>query len=128
MGGRMGVTCQDVIDVIPKLQELRRNLTVDNVRDLLGTGSKTTIARLLREWKAQQGLPAEDDGRLPVELNEAVKSLWENMQRKADAQVTSERQAFEAKTKEVEQQLRQSHLLQREQQQKIHALEEGVAT
>lgn len=126
MGGRMGVTYQDVIEVIPKLQELRRNLTVDNVRDLLGTGSKTTIARLLREWKAQQGLPIDDDGRLPTELNEAVKALWENLQRKADAQITTERQAFEAKTNDIEQQLRQAHILQREQQTIIHALEEQL--
>lgn len=126
MGGRMGVTYQDVIEVIPKLQELRKNLTVDNVRDLLGTGSKTTIARLLREWKAQQGLPTEDDGRLPIELNEAVKALWDNMQRKADALVISERQTFEAKTNEIEQQLRQAYQLQREQQQKIHTLEEQL--
>jgi len=40
--GRIGITYQDVAKAIPTLQGQQKNPTVDNIRELLGTGSKST--------------------------------------------------------------------------------------
>lgn len=74
--GRIGIEYSDVAKAISKLQAQGKAPTGDNVRAELGTGSKNTIIRLLREWKQQQGLPSDDDGSLPSELLSAVKALW----------------------------------------------------
>lgn len=74
---RIGVTYLDIVKAIPKLQAEGKAITGDNVRAELGTGSKSTITRLVREWKQQQGLPMDDNGSLPSELLTAVKELWD---------------------------------------------------
>ena len=50
---RIGITYHDVTRAIATLQTLQKNPTVDHIREILGTGSKSTIARFLREWKAK---------------------------------------------------------------------------
>lgn len=53
MVGRTGVEYEDVIKAINVLKKQKLNITVDNVRFTLGTGSKTTIARYLRQWRGK---------------------------------------------------------------------------
>ncbi len=66
--GRPGITYQDVERAALQLKEKGVNPTVDAVRTLLGTGSKSTIAPNLQRWKASQGdsfasrgLPSDPD-------------------------------------------------------------------
>ncbi|MBP9764392.1 MAG: DNA-binding protein, partial [Gammaproteobacteria bacterium] len=96
------------------------------MREYLGTGSKSTIAKLLREWKAQQGLRPEDDSHLPPDLTELVKLLWDRVRQKADTQIANERQEFDAKITEIQQQYHQEHKLHKDLQHKHHALEEQL--
>lgn len=124
--GRNGVTFHDIAETVPKLIELRKTPSIDNIREYLGTGSKSTIAKLLREWKAQQGLRPEDDSHLPPDLTEIVKLLWDRLRQKADTQITNERQEFDAKITETQQQYHQEHRLHKDLQQNHHALEERL--
>lgn len=124
--GRNGVTFHDIADTVPKLIEQRKTPSIDNIREYLGTGSKSTIAKLLREWKAQQGLRPEDDSHLPPDLTEIVKLLWDRLRQKADTQIANERQAFDAKITETQQQYHQEHRLHKDLQRKHHALEEQL--
>lgn len=124
--GRIGVTYQDIVKIIPKLQAQGKSITVDNARAELNTGSKSTIARLLREWKAAQGLSVEDDGSLPTELLSMVKELWLRLQSKADAAIDKHQQECDGVLKKMEQQLNQYKAKDTEWQGRVHTLEEKV--
>lgn len=82
--GRTGVGAHDIHEAATKLQAKGRTPTVDGVRELLGTGSKTTIAAYLRDWKAEQGATL---GNLPLGLQKAVSTLWESLQIHADERI-----------------------------------------
>lgn len=84
---RTGITYQEVKKAIAELQGRQKNPTVDNIREILGTGSKSTIARFLREWKAQQGLGSDNNSQLPSDLLGIVNGLWGALQHKADTQI-----------------------------------------
>lgn len=124
--GRNGVTFHDIAETVPKLIEQRKTPSIDNIREYLGTGSKSTIAKLLREWKAQQGMRPEDDSHLPPDLTELVKLLWDRVRQKADTQIANERQEFDAKITEIQQQYYQEHKLHKDLQQQHHVLEERL--
>ncbi|MGE3920797.1 MAG: DNA-binding protein, partial [Gammaproteobacteria bacterium] len=51
---RTGVTYTEVAKVAVELEGQGKNPTIENVRQLLGTGSHTTIRLHLNEWRAQQ--------------------------------------------------------------------------
>ena len=124
--GRNGVTFYDIAETVPKLIEQRKTPSIDNIREYLGTGSKSTIAKLLREWKAQQGLRPEDDSHLPPDLTELVKLLWDRVRQKADTQIANERQEFDAKIAETQQQYLQERRHHKNLQHRHHGLEEQL--
>jgi len=110
----------------PLLQGKQRNPTVDAIRETLGTGSKSTIARFLREWKAQHGLHSHDNGRLPSNLLAIVTGLWDTMCNKTDKEVTRYRQESDTKIVQLQHQLHQARQLETGLQQNIHPLEETL--
>ncbi len=50
---RPGITYDDVVDAVQHLQKKGIYPSIDNVRNYLGTGSKTTINRHLQRWKVE---------------------------------------------------------------------------
>ncbi|RLT90796.1 DNA-binding protein [Ketobacter sp. GenoA1] len=76
------------------IKSQRQEPTVDRVREHLGTGSKSTIAPLLKRWRSDNG-EAADIGGLPNDLIEVVKSLHERVQQMADHRIEQARQEFE---------------------------------
>ncbi len=85
---RTGVTYFDVSQAATTLSDQGREPTVDTVRALLGTGSKSTIAPLLKQWKAKYaGVVNEEKSGLPRELLATVKGLYEGLQQQAHAQI-----------------------------------------
>ncbi len=104
---RAGITQLDVHKAATRLMEDGKNPTVDSVRELLGTGSKSTIAPLLKQWKAQHDNWNEvKDTGLPVSLISTVKALYEGMQHEAQEKV-NEAQAIA--TEALEQSARALH-------------------
>jgi len=85
---RTGVTYYDVEKAAVQLNQQGSTPTVDAVRTILGTGSKSTIAPLLKEWKAKQTgtMNAEQTG-LPSELFTSVKNLYNGIQQLASEQI-----------------------------------------
>ena len=53
---RTGVTYIDIIKASEAIKESGHDPTVDRVREFLGTGSKSTIAPLLKKWKKKEEL------------------------------------------------------------------------
>lgn len=68
---RTGITYQEVANAAIQLQGQNENPTVDRVREILETGSKSTIARYLKEWKSQSRQINGSD--VPGELISIVK-------------------------------------------------------
>lgn len=79
---RPGILYSDVARAAAKLAAAGTNPTVDGVREALGaTGSKSTIAPLLKRWKTeQQETVTATEAGLPAPLLQAVKGLYEHMQ------------------------------------------------
>ncbi len=91
---RAGVTYRDVAKAAEAIKIQRQEPTVDRVREHLGTGSKSTIAPLLKRWRSDNG-EAVDTGGLPNDLIEVVKSLHERVQQMADHRIEQARQEFD---------------------------------
>jgi chromosome segregation ATPase len=123
---RIGITFEEVKKAIAELQGRQKNPTVDAIREILGTGSKSTIARYLREWKAQHGLSSDSDGRLPSDLLGIVNGLWDALQNKADEQINRCRQESDSKTIQIQHQLTEARHLETNLRQTIHTLEEQL--
>lgn len=101
---RAGILYSQVASTANKLAAQGRNPTVDNVREALGnTGSKSTLAPLLKRWKnEQEGLVSEAQSGLPVELVAAVKHLYEQVQYEAQQQVEALRTEMAESTAKFE--------------------------
>ncbi len=86
---RLGVTYQDIANAAEQIKGQGKQPTIELIRNLLGTGSTTTIANHLRNWRAEQN----DDTsvaikeNLPPEFISMMKGLWQRLQARADDQV-----------------------------------------
>lgn len=81
---RTGILYSDVMKAAQIVAADGRNPTVDSVREALGsTGSKSTIAPLLKRWKEEfQGAGAvKTEAGLPAELMEAMRGVYDKQQR-----------------------------------------------
>jgi len=94
---RAGILYSQVAKAAAQLAAAGTNPTVDNVRAALGdTGSKGTIAPMLKQWKAQhQGETAAAGTGLPSDLLEAVKGVYQRLEASANAQVEQLRAAHD---------------------------------
>jgi len=101
------------------------NPTVDRVRELLGTGSNSTIARYLREWKTDSN-EAIENNRLPADLLTIVNGLWEKITEKANHRILIIEQEAEQKITTKELQLIDLQKKSAEQEVHIHKLEEDL--
>lgn len=79
---RAGILYSQVAKAAATLAVEGKNPTVDNVREALGgTGSKSTIAPMLKRWKSEhQETVTEAELGLPAELLHAVKGIYEKLQ------------------------------------------------
>jgi chromosome segregation ATPase len=99
---RPGITYQEVANAAIQLQGKNENPTVDRIREILETGSKSTIARYLKEWKSKTDHSAGFDG-VPQELTSIVKGLWERLKAVAEQQITHHQQETDRSTTEIKQ-------------------------
>lgn len=104
---RAGILFSQVVKAATQLAAAGTNPTVDTVRAALGdTGSKGTIAPMLKQWKAQhQGETAAAGAGLPADLLEAVKGVYQRLEAGAQAQVEQLRAAHDKARQEDGQQL-----------------------
>ena len=122
---RIGITYEEVTNAAKRLQDRGENPTVDRVRDLLGTGSNSTIARYLRDWKTDSD-EAIGNNRLPADLLTIVNGLWGKIQEKAMQRILGSEQAAEQKVTAKELQLIELQKKCTEQESRIHRLEEDL--
>lgn len=82
--GRTGITLFEVEEAAAKLQGRGKTASVDNIREILGTGSKSTIAQHLKIWKSKQDVV---HGALPSELLALVSGIWERLNTEANKRI-----------------------------------------
>ena len=78
---RTGITYFEVEKAATKLTGLKKNATIENIRHDLGTGSSSTIAKYLRQWKDKQNDTQQiaSKEKIPETLVELMKGLWERV-------------------------------------------------
>ena len=112
---RIGVTYLDIEKAALQLQGQGNLPTIDRIRHLLGTGSKTTITEHFKRWKAQQ---ADGQGKLPQELSALVTGLWERLQAQAEQRISEIQSSHDEQIKRLQQSLEQmqkeSHVLKQQ--------------
>ncbi len=119
--GRAGVTLNDIENAIYQLQGKGKPPTVDNIRELLGTGSKSTIIQHLKTWKSKH---SEAQGNLPTDLLSLVTGLWERLNEKAEQRITEIETMSRNQLEESRQQLYQFQREHAELKIKFHEVEE----
>lgn len=122
---RTGIQFSDVENAAIELQGAGKAPTVDGIRNILGTGSKSTISKYLRAWRAKQ---TEIEGTLPHELAALVTGLWQKLHNDADERID----AVKAEHQEQQEALNQRHAaLQQDQielKKQLHEHEEVILT
>ena len=101
---RPGVTFAEVSEAASQLTGQGKNPTIEQVRLILGTGSSTTIANHLREWKDGQSgntLVAAKDN-IPDEIITAVKILWGRLITLADDKVQTVTTDYQAALMDIQ--------------------------
>jgi chromosome segregation ATPase len=88
---RLGISYDDVASAAASLHIAQKSITVDSIREALGsTGSKSTIAPLLKRWRAQQQNAGEAlPSSLPPALLQAVTAINTQVQADADARIAA---------------------------------------
>jgi chromosome segregation ATPase len=122
---RPGITYHEVANAAIQIQGENENPTVDRVREILETGSKSTIARYLKEWKSKTGHVAGSDG-IPQELISIVKGLWERLKAETEHQITRHQQETAHNITEAKQALTQEQKRNADSQTRIYQLEEQL--
>lgn len=104
---RSGVTYAEIARAARTLLADGQEPTVERVRLQMGTGSNSTIAPLLRRWRAeqQQGIDADD---LPEDLIEALKALQNRVRGAAQVRIERAEAEFDARFEDAQRQLAES--------------------
>jgi len=108
---RTGILYSDVMKAAQIVAADGRNPTVDSVREALGsTGSKSTIAPLLKRWKEEQqrdgGVKVEAG--LPAELMEAMRGVYDKQQRDLAQQLDAAMQEHRTALAATQEQLKKA--------------------
>lgn len=79
------VTYYDIANAASLILESGENPTIDKVRQKLGSGSNSTIANHLKQWK-EENMPTTSmvaNTTIPASLLSQIQSLWDNLKEEA---------------------------------------------
>jgi chromosome segregation ATPase len=96
---KTGVQYKDVADAAEQIKQDNENPTVEKVRQLLGTGSNSTINQHLRTWKFDKSRIEAD---MPLELLKSVDALMSKAEKHAGERYTKEIRELMAKLSEAQ--------------------------
>lgn len=100
---RIGVTFDDVAQAATKLLSTGDSPSVFKVREILGTGSNSTIAEHLKQWRQQRSeqrtVPLPDG--IPKELLPPLETFWHIANEQADKRFIAYREQSEQKIEQL---------------------------
>ncbi|WOX05633.1 DNA-binding protein [Microbulbifer pacificus] len=123
---RIGVSYFDIAQAAETIRQRGDEPTVDRVREELGTGSKSTIAPLLKRWKSETGNTQHDATGLPQDLVDALKALHLRVQEDADRKVDAVREEATATVEQVRAELAQLRAVLAERTGNLRELEQKL--
>ncbi|WP_226646444.1 DNA-binding protein [Microbulbifer variabilis] len=123
---RTGVSYLDIVQAAKAIKAIGEEPTVDRVRAQLGTGSKSTIAPLLKRWRSESASDTDVSG-LPKDLVDALKGLHQRIQGAANKQIEEVQQEFQAQEKETTSQLEELRNTTSQQAARIRELEQKLS-
>jgi chromosome segregation ATPase len=83
---RAGVNYVQVTKAAEIIKAKGQEPTVDRIREQLGTGSKSTIGPLVKQWRSQHEVSGDVSG-LPNDLVDIIKALYERIQQQAESTI-----------------------------------------
>ncbi|MDP2608540.1 MULTISPECIES: DNA-binding protein [unclassified Oceanobacter] len=107
------MTYQDVDQAAAAITQAGTEPTVDRVREHLGTGSKSTIAPLLKRWRQQRDEHSNSDG-LPAELLQALKLVYAQAQALAEQKIEQIEADTQQQLQTMQEELAQAVALQQQ--------------
>lgn len=127
---RSGVRYEDVQQAIDQLVSRHETPSVQKIREVLGTGSFTTISEHLREWRAKReanrDLPAPRD--MPESLQVLASALWEQAQKDAGEALSHYREEANQRVEAAHTETRAARREAEDAQQRESALASHLAT
>jgi len=121
---RIGVQFLDIEKAALELQGNGKAPTVDGIREILGTGSKSTIAQHLKAWRAKQ---IDAECHLPHELMALVTGLWKRLHDQADQRIDEAQKTFTQQIEESKQAFTQLYQELADFKKQLHQSEEMYA-
>ncbi|TLM76430.1 DNA-binding protein [Microbulbifer harenosus] len=123
---RTGVSYFDIAQAAESIRHRGDEPTVDRVREELGTGSKSTIAPLLKRWKSETGDTSVDTAGLPKDLLDALKALHQRVQEEADRKVDAAREECAITVEQVQREVAQLRNTLNERNDNLRELEQKL--
>ncbi len=104
---RQGISEQQVIEAAEQLAQSGQAVTVSAVREVIGSGSFSTINGYLAKWKdsTDKG-KAADVPDMPEAVGRAMRHLWGAAWNEAQSGIKAEREGLEAARREMERERR----------------------
>lgn len=101
---RQGITAQQVYETAEHLIENGQPVTVPAIREVLGTGSFSTISAHLAKWKEAGGSrrPVADVPEMPDPVERAARAFWATAWKDAQGDLHREREALDLTRREME--------------------------
>jgi len=131
---RLGITYNAVEETAEKILAEGENPTIEKIRFSLGTGSNSTIAKYLQEWRGKR-LPVSSNvlpaSNTPPDLvNAAVARVWQQIREETNAEVDAIKVETQSRITEAEnkvlayiKEVEKLHTLCNELQEQVHALQ-----
>jgi plasmid replication DNA-binding protein KfrA len=119
---RLGITYDEVAKTAEDILTAGENPTIERVRRVLGTGSNSTIAKYLQNWRSERLLESRQKiaakNTAPDAVNAAVAHVWEKIRLEAETEIKAVREdamiQIEIAQKERDEAIKSRELLQEE--------------
>lgn len=107
---RPGVSYYDVAKAASTLHMQNELPTIDRVRKILGSGSNSTIAMHLKQWKTEQmpEITGHNTLTIPSILLQQLQNLWEDLRRSARQELEAQQTAYEQSERDLKKALQLS--------------------
>ncbi|WP_404297568.1 DNA-binding protein [Halomonas sp.] len=127
---RSGVQFEDVQRAIDDLMARGESPSVQKVREVLGTGSFTTISDHLREWRTrrEENRDVPPPRGMPGVLQELAEGLWHKAQESANETLAHYREEADRRVEEAEARVAEARRLAEDAQQRESALATHLAS
>lgn len=104
-----GVTQAEVTEAAESIQAEGGHPTIERIRLLLGTGSNTTIAKYLKEWRDGRSVSKSSITNPPDQVQAAVTAVWEKLHQETQASIEAVKADAKEQVEAVKEEAKVAH-------------------